>query len=253
MNTDNYFSNLIQDANKTFKGWDFSFISGTGRMRSGLLPWSYGSIALPLVRNTNAMLDMGTGGGEFLSMLRPFPKSVFATEGYRPNIPVAKERLKPLGVTVVAIEDDTNLPFNDEQFDLILNQHESYSPKELRRIIKENGIFLTQQVGGLDCFGINEALSASTNDEYLNWNLKSAESELLKHGFRIIYSNEEFANQRFYDVGALVYYLKAIPWQVPDFSVEKFEDKLYDIHLTIQSQGFFEVKQHRFIIKANAI
>lgn len=28
------------------------------------------------------MLDMGTGGGEFLAMLRPFPKKVCATEGY---------------------------------------------------------------------------------------------------------------------------------------------------------------------------
>jgi hypothetical protein len=196
---------------------------------------------------------MGTGGGEFLSRLRPFPQNVFATEGYEPNIPIAKERLEPLGVTVVSIEDDTNLPFSDRQFDLVLNKHESYSPKELRRIIGENGSFLTQQVGGLNCVGINEALGIPVNNEYMNWNLKSAMDELERHSFQILYSQEEFPLQRFYDVGALVYYLKAIPWQVPDFSIEKFEDKLFDIHKTIESKGFFEVKQHRFIIKAKAL
>lgn len=250
---DNQFLSYIKDVNKAFSGWDFSFITGTGRMRDGLLPWSYGSMASPLIQNTNSMLDMGTGGGEFLSMLRPFPRSVFATEGYKPNVALAKKQLEPLGVTVVPIEEDADLPFNNNQFNLILNQHDSYSPKEVRRIIQANGVFLTQQVGGLDCIEINESLGASVNNEFENWNLTTALQELKNNQFEVLYSNEAFAIQRFYDVGALVYYLKAIPWQVPDFSIEKYEKNLYEIHKSIQSKGFFDVKQHRFVIKARAI
>ncbi|MFD1606152.1 methyltransferase domain-containing protein [Globicatella sulfidifaciens] len=250
---DNQFLSYLNDVNKEFSGWDFSFITGTGRMRSGLLSWSYGSMAKHLIQNVDSMLDMGTGGGEFLSMLRPFPRSVYATEGYKPNFEIAKENLEPLGIKVVPFEEDSELPFNDNQFELILNQHESYSPEEIRRTIQKNGVFLTQQVGGLDCKEINESFAVSLNIEFENWNLTTALQELKKNNFEVLYSNEEFPIQRFYDVGALVYYLKAIPWQIPDFNIEKYEESLYDIHKHIQSKGFFDVKQHRFIIKAKAI
>lgn len=83
--------------------------------------------------------------------------------------------------------------------------------------------------------------------------MQSAVAELEKNHFKIVYSKEEFPVQRFYDIGAFVYYLKAIPWQVPDFSVGKYGQKLYEIHQMIQEKGFFDVKQHRFIIKAEAI
>jgi hypothetical protein len=58
--------------------------------------------------------------------------------------------------------------------------------------------------------------------------------------------------QRFYDIGALVFYLKAIPWQVPNFDIKTHIIGLYNIHQIIQSKGFFDVEQHRFIIKAEA-
>ena len=117
MITDPQFSEDIQDIKKSFSGWDFSFVTGTGRMQEGLLTWSYGSMARRLVRQANALLDMGTGGGELLSMLRPFPKKIWATEGYAPNVPIAKKRLEPLGVRVITFEEDAHLPVENRQFD----------------------------------------------------------------------------------------------------------------------------------------
>lgn len=253
MTKDKLFYDYLKDANQPFEGWDFAYISETGRMGSELLLWSYGSMVKPLVQNAHSMLDMGTGGGEFLSMLRPFPKNICATEAYKPNIPIAKNKLEPLGVRVVAIEEDAEFPFDDDQFDLIVNKHEAYSAKELRRIISDNGIFLTQQVGGMNDAEINEGLGVPINNEYADWTLEGAVKELEDHAFEVIFSKEEFPVERFYDVGALVYYLKAIPWQVPDFSIEKYEGKLYQIYQQIQSVGYFDVKQHRFIVQAKAI
>ncbi|WP_366597120.1 class I SAM-dependent methyltransferase [Bacillus pumilus] len=250
---DKQFSSLIKQADEPFVGWDFAFISETGRMKSDMLSWSYGSIATSLVQNARIMLDMGTGGGEFLSKLRPFPSSVYATEGYMPNVPIAKERLTPLGVKVVQIDEDETLPFEDGKFDLIINQHESFSSKEVRRIISKEGIFLTQQVGGLDCIEINENLGAPINEEFIDWNLKLALKEIQENHFKILKSAEEFPILRFYDIGALVYYLKAIPWQVPDFEISNFKDELYTIHKIIEQKGYFDAKQHRFIILAKAI
>ncbi|MGD6793087.1 class I SAM-dependent methyltransferase [Metabacillus indicus] len=244
------FEEYMKEAERPFTGWDFSFITETGRMQSGLLSWSYGSMAHAIISDSASMLDMGTGGGEFLAKLQPFPASVTATEGYEPNVSIAKSKLESLGVTVVPIDNDAELPFPDGTFDLILNQHESFDPEEVSRILKEGGLFLTQQVGGLDCLGINEALGEKPNEEYLQWNLSNAVYGLKEAGFDVLFAKEEYPPQRFYDIGALIYYLKAIPWQVPDFIPDLFKERLLAIHNDMAEKGFFEVKQHRFVVKA---
>lgn len=253
MKNDKLFLALLENANARFSGWDFSFITETGRVKSQLLSWSYGSMAFSLIQHATSMLDMGTGGGEFLSLLRPFPPTIYATEGYAPNIPIAKKKLEPLGVKVVEVTDDHALPFDDGQFDFILNQHESYSPSEVKRILSPNGVFLTQQVGGLDCVEINEALGVPLNPEFANWNLETALDEIQQNDFKVLHFNEEFPVQRFYDIGALVYYLQAIPWQVHDFTTKTYINELYKIHQIIMKQGYFDVKQHRFIIQSQKI
>ncbi|HET7627664.1 MAG TPA: methyltransferase domain-containing protein [Bacillales bacterium] len=251
MKYDVEFLSLLKDANERFSGWDFSFLTETDRVQSGMLPWSYGSIVSASLPKANSMLDMGTGGGEFLSKLRPLPARVCATEGYAPNVPIAKGWLEPLGVEVFQVYEDEKLPFEDDPFDLIINRHESYSAAEVRRVLEDGGTFITQQVGGNDCHDINERLGAPFNDEFIHWNLEYAVNELKDHGFRVVDFQKHSPVQRFYDIGALVYYLKAIPWQIPGgFKVEDYLEKLYDIHLSIKEHGYFEVRQNRFIIQA---
>ncbi|PDZ42676.1 class I SAM-dependent methyltransferase [Bacillus wiedmannii] len=250
MKRDLLFLTLLESANTNFSGWDFSFISETGRIKSEPLSWSYGSTAFQLMQHAESMVDMGTGGGEFLSMLQPFPSTIFATEGYAPNVPIARKKLEPLGVTVIEVTDDTALPFQDGQFNLIINQHESYAASEVKRILSPNGIFFTQQVGGLDCAELNEQFGTPLNSEFASWSLEAACCELKENGFTILEEKEEFPFQRFYDIGAIVYYLKAIPWQIPDFTVEGYNEELYRIHEIILQKGYFDVKQHRFMMKA---
>ncbi|MGF9768353.1 class I SAM-dependent methyltransferase [Bacillus albus] len=250
MKRDPLFLTLLDSANTNFSGWDFSFISETGRMNSEPLSWSYGSTAFQLIQHAKSMLDMGTGGGQLLSMLQPFPPTIYATEGYDPNVPIARKKLEPLGVIVVEVKDDDALPLQDAQFDLIVNQHESYAASEVNRILSPNGIFLTQQAGGLDCAELNKQFGTPLNSEFASWSLETACNELKENGFTILEEKEEFPFQRFYDIGAIVYYLKAIPWQIPDFTVERYHEELYRIHEIMLQKGYFDVKQHRFIIKA---
>lgn len=250
MNEKELFDLFVLEAEKPFSGWDFSYITDTGRMASEPMNWNYTSEILASIRKADSLLDMGTGGGEFLSKLQPFPRNTFATEAYEPNVPIARNRLEPLGITVVEVKDDNQLPFDNEQFDLIINKHESYSVSELYRILKPGSQFITQQVGGQDHLDLNKALGANEDNGYPHWNLNYAVQELESAGFKVIKNLEQFPYTRFYDVGALIYYLSAIPWQVPDFTVEKYFDKLLQIHHQIQERGFIEFKEHRFFIKA---
>ncbi len=43
---DKTFLSYLKHADKPFSGWDFSLIDDTGRMKSDLLSWSYGSRSL---------------------------------------------------------------------------------------------------------------------------------------------------------------------------------------------------------------
>lgn len=193
------FNHFLEDAGKSFTGWDFSFIEDTGRVQYEALPWSYGSKAQEYLIGADSLLDMGTGGGEFLSKLRPLPAYTVATEGYLPNVPVARKKLEPYGVYVEQLETDDHLPFPTNAFDLVLNKHESYAVSEVSRVLKPNGIFLTQQVGGTDCAELNQLLQRPVNAEYKDWNLQTAAEKLLPQ-LTVMEHAEAFPIMRFYDI-----------------------------------------------------
>jgi hypothetical protein len=80
--------------------------TGTAAVLGSLqLPWDYATKVGVRMRGTNTMLDMGTGVGEILASLAPFPPRVCTTESYPPNVVVARQRLEPLGVVVCDTTD----------------------------------------------------------------------------------------------------------------------------------------------------
>jgi SAM-dependent methyltransferase len=254
MKSNELFNFLISEAEHPFSGWDFSYIRD--RVVNVPLSWSYTSILLPLVRKVKSLLDMGTGGGEFLSSLAPLPKHTCATEAYEPNVSIAKKILELLGVKVFYCKDKEYLPFKDEKFDMIINRHEFYSEKEIYRVLKSNGIFLTQQVGDKNDSKLRMILTGSEKSEDdRKWNLGYAVDKLETIGFEILERQENVTPTRIFDVGAIVYYLKAVPWELPGFSVEKYYKKLMKIHSLINKKGYLELNSnnHRFIIKAKKL
>jgi len=249
--TDELFNFLISETEAHFSGWDFSYI--VDREHSAPLRWSYVSEALLRVRKSQAVLDMDTGGGEMFSYFAPFPPIAYATEAYAPNIPIARKRLEPVGVELVALDEDEprRLPFEDATFDLILNRHGYYWEPELYRLLQRGGVFLTQQVGDRNDIGIRELVGAPNARVNVEWvDLAEAVANLEAAGFQVVKQLEDIYPQRFYDVGAIVYQLKAIPWQIPDFSVEAYFDRLKAIHEKIQRDGYVDVLEHRFFIIA---
>lgn len=128
-------------------------------LQRGGTPWDYRDLVLRRLSSARSVLDLGTGGGEFMSSLGPMPAIACATEGYHPNTGLALKNLRPRGVEVV--------------------------------------------------------------------------------------------RSRFLDVGALVYYLRAIPWEVQGFSVKRFEKELRRVHEEITERGSFEVTTVRFYLVAS--
>jgi SAM-dependent methyltransferase len=258
----NGFDELIADAERErFEGWDFSHLAG--RMVEAPPPFDYmAAVRRRLPGVAAAMLDLGTGGGEVLSQLAPFPATTIATEAYAPNAGLAARRLAPLGASVVLVEgapenwetmeaplrDVPALPFRDQAFDLVIDRHESYLAAEVFRVLRPGGRFVTQQCGGAHHADLND-LVGLPRPRYAAWGLGAAEAQLAAAGFVDVVGQEAFTDTRLHDVGAIVYYLRALPWQAPDFKAREHLEPLRAIHGRMAASGPLTIRAHHFIVE----
>lgn len=237
-----------QEVACAFEGWDFSHIGG--RSQEEPLPWDYKEIVLSYLKPHLRLLDMGTGGGEFLMTLNHPYELTSVTEAYPPNIELCRKRLAPLGITVKGIAEgqDAHLPFKDQSFDLIINRHESYDLQEVDRILMSGGLFITQQVGVKNNEDLATFLIGSDRrvsfDHSLEKSLKLGE----KLGFEVILARECMPYLRFFDIGALVYFAKIIEWEFPRFSVEACKEQLFELQKLLEEQGYVESTEHRYML-----
>lgn len=243
-----YEAHVAEALQQGFAGWDFSFLDQ--RMHIAPLPWDYRELVLQRMSHASAMLDMGTGGGEFLAELGALPACTAATEAYPPNQPLARARLAPLGVQVVDVQDDGQLPFAAAAFDLVINRHESFAAAEVFRVLRPGGVFLTQQVGGKDNFELNEALQEQPYFEYHEWGLEAALDQLRAAGFEIIQQRKALPETRFDDLCAVVFYLKVVPWQIEGFDVPAYESKLKALLQKMTAEGGLKAHSDRFLVEA---
>jgi SAM-dependent methyltransferase len=204
-------SQWLAEEGVAFQGWDWSRLEG--RQLTEALPWDYGEIARSALRPETRLLDMGTGGGEFLLSPGHPPKNCSVTEGYAPNLRLCEERLAPLGVTVRGIGESDRIPYGDAEFDLVLNRHESFDAEEVFRVLKPDGSFITQQVGCWNNRALIEALLPGQKTLFPGHDLEGARKKLECAGFIIERAEESFPLARFMDIGAVVYYAKIIEWE----------------------------------------
>ena len=234
---------------RPFTGWDFSYLDG--RMLEDQAPWSYSNRASELMRHASSVIDMDTGGGErFLKMREYWPQKVVATEEYPPNYKLVTERLKPLGVEVfdVRLTEEGPMPFNDNEFDLVLNRHAAFNSAEVTRILAPGGTFLTQQVHGQWAYDLRLVFNAKAL--WPDASLERYVPRLKAAGLKIIDTRDFTGKLEFTDVGAIVYYLKAVPWMVPGFSVATHLEHLFDLQRRLESGAGLVFTLRKYLIEA---
>jgi SAM-dependent methyltransferase len=259
------FDELIAAAERErFEGWDFSRIAG--RMIEAAPPFDYLAAVRRRLSGAERMLDLGTGGGEVLSELAPFRATTIASEAWPPNAILAARRVGPLGASVVLVEGAPEnwetldaplrarpaLPFADGAFDLVIDRHESYLPAEVLRVLRPGGRFVTQQCGGTHHADLNDLLGLP-RPRYGAWRLEAAEGQLGAVGFVDIAGHEAFTETRIQDVGAIVYYLRALPWQAPGFAARDHLERLRELHEKIAANGPLTIRAHHFLVEARKL
>lgn len=230
-------------------GWDFSHIEGR-YAQEGDLPWEYGALVREYLRPEMKLLDIDTGGGEFLLSLGHPHENTAATEAFAPNVALCRQVLGSLGVDFREARGEGPLPWPDNSFDIVLNRHGSYCAQEYFRVLRPGGLFITQQVGAMNdrelvdliCPGVSEHVEG-------NW-LSDARAEFEAAGFAIVREGEAFQPIRFFDIGALVWFARIIEWEFVGFSVDTHFDRLLEAQRVLQENGSVDGRAHRFLLVA---
>ena len=107
---------------------------------------------------------------------------------------------------------------------------------------------MTQQVGSDNYPELNEFLGAPKNEK--TWDLQVARQQISEAGLSVAEGREAQLHSRFRDVGAVVFLLLAVPWQLEGFTVDGYMDKLKELHRSIIRAGSFKVTCRRFYVRA---
>ncbi len=249
MNKEQLLQYLLEEESKAFSGWDFSYLDG--RWEDEDLPWDYKTIVKQYLKPELNLLDMGTGGGEFLLTLNHPYNNTSVTEGYKPNYEICVNKLKPLGIKVYNYVGDEKLSLiSDNTYDIVINRHESYNEQEIYRILKPNGIFITQQVGAFNNKELSHFFDENHVDQFPELTLERSIKRLKNNDFNILFSDEYFPILKFYDLGAIAYFAKIIKWEFINFNVKDNIDKFLILQEELKKVGYIPSKEHRFIIVA---
>lgn len=248
MDQKNRLSNWLESENrqKSFEGWDFSSIQEDFWQEE--ISWNYTEIVKYYLKPNMRLLDMGTGGGELLTLFsHPFHQTS-VTEGWEKNYQLLLMTLAKKGVEVKFVKEDDQLDFSDNQFDIVLNSHESFSLDEVKRVLKPKGLFITQQVGDLNGINLASRLIPNFEKKDFNLHLSSVVRELKKRDFDILDQYESYPSQKFFSMDALIYYVRTIEWEFPGFSVLTHQKELIELEEELKRVGFIYNQEHRFLV-----
>jgi SAM-dependent methyltransferase len=241
-------------------GWDFSWFDG--RATEERPAWGYARLLSDRLRRAQAVLDIQTGGGEVLvgalrAADRPEaaasgPTVLAATESWPPNLARARHNLAPFGGEVVEVADDATLPFPPASFDLVVSRHPALVVwPEIARVLAPGGAYFSQQVG------------AGSNRELIDFMMgpqpvnpgrspQLAVAAATAAGLEVVDLREQALRVEFFDVAAVVHFLKKVLWTVPGFTVAGYREPLARMHEHIQASGSFVCYSQRFLIEARS-
>jgi SAM-dependent methyltransferase len=232
-----------------FAGWDFSSLEGRWEAESP--PWPFETLAIGHIARPGRVLDLGTGGGEWLSGLEiELTKGSAATEEVASCLPLARDRLAPLGVGVVRAVSDlvAPLPFANDVFRTVHARHAAYHAAEVARVLQPDGVLISQQVGGDSLADLQAVFGAEPAWPF--WTLEYGETALRDAGFLVDAAREWSGDLVFRDVGAIVYYLRAVPWMVEGFTVDGHRDTLLGLQARLDAGDELRFRETRYLFRA---
>ncbi len=234
-------------------GWDFSWLDG--RATEQRPSWGYQRLMSARLAQATAALDIQTGGGEVLAGAATLPPVMAATESWPPNVAKATALLRPRGVVVVADPDEPPLPFADAAFDLVTSRHPATVWwTEIARVLEPGGSYFAQHVGPASVFELVEYFLGPQPESVRRKRHPDDErADAEAAGLHVADLRYERLRMEFFDIGAVIYFLRKVIWMVPGFTVAEYRARLRELHERIETEGPFIAHSTRFLIEARKV
>jgi SAM-dependent methyltransferase len=244
------FEELVVEAERApADAWDFSWLAG--RAEEDRPSWGYFDRVAERAPNATRLLDVQCGTGRMLADLPALPPTAVGIDGWPPSVAVAARSLGGRGAYLLAASNDTGeLPLRSDAFDLVISRHPvRVWWDEIARVLSRGGSYYAQHVGPHSMRDLAEALRGPLPDD------SARDPEVERRGAEaaglvvdeLRYERPEVV---FYDIGAIVYFLRLVVWTVPDFSVSRYEQELRALHDHIRAEGCFRTTSSRLLVDA---
>lgn len=228
-------------------GWGFDWLDG--RASEERPPWGYARQLAGWLARVGSALDIDTGGGEVVAEAPVLPARMVVTEGWAPNAEHARRLLCPRGVEVVEAPAQA-LPFDDESFELVTSRH-PIAPAwgQIYRVLQPGGHYFAQHVGPSSARELIEFFLGPQP-----WRVHGRDPTVEMAAARevgLVVERLETARCRmeFRDVGAVAWILRKCPWWVPDFSVDRYRDKLRELDAGLRRGEPFVAHSTRHLVE----
>jgi hypothetical protein len=111
------------------------------------------------------------------------------------------------------------------------------------------GVFLSQQVGAGSVRELTDAMMGGQEPSQA-WSARLAADQAEAAGLAVTDLRVATLRMEFYDVAAVVVFLRKVIWIVPGFSIDRYRPQLAELHRRIQADGPFVAHAKRFLIEA---
>lgn len=151
------------------------------------------------------------------------PPLAVATEAWPPNVPAGTPRRHPVKAWW----------------------------SEIYLVLAPGGTYLSQQVGPASVFELVAfCRGAQPVRVRRSRHRDDAVTAAAEDGLDIVRLQTASLRTDFYDLGAVIYFLRKVIWMVPGLTVEAHEAKLRELHAIIERDGKFFATTTRFLIEA---
>ncbi|TKJ43345.1 hypothetical protein CEE36_04755 [candidate division TA06 bacterium B3_TA06] len=230
------------------RGWDFS------RVRSDRdpVPWDYTDVVRRYLEPSARVLDIGTAGGEiFLSLAPCFgigigidndPAMIQAACENTPSSLTHKVSFQRMHAEV--------LRFPNSCFDVVLNRHSPVFAGEIVRVLRPEGVFITQQVGSRNTQNICSVFGCGPGGGYEpdpSQDIERLVEAFVKAGCRVVARASYDVRYWFRDVESFIFWLKAIPLP-EDFDIERHWQEVDKIITEYSTSKGIETNENRELL-----
>jgi hypothetical protein len=122
---------------------------------------------------------------------------------------------------------------------------------EIYRVLSPGGRYFAQHVGPASAFELIEFFLGPLPDHRYARDPLAETARAEQAGLFITNLQTARCRMEFFDIGTVVWILRKCVWWVPDFSVERYRDKLLQLDGQMRNEGPFVAHSTRHLIEAH--